>query len=145
MYQQDSRFSCWCLVSMLMVAPCGKWVQSHGPRWLFLMIRICQPICDRPELVPGTCVILIGWGGVERDEVIWRYCINIALALSKKNSCKSCKWKKLWSELQVKRKLWKMRKMREPILVSVSFLSLRRLSAGCAKWWLVQGNFGKQR
>jgi hypothetical protein len=37
---------------------------------LFLVIRTCQPISDRPELVPGACVNSdwMRWGGAERDE-----------------------------------------------------------------------------
>ena len=64
---------------------------------------------------------------MERDEVSCRYCINIALALSGESCAPSKKAvsKKLWSKLQVKQKL------REPVLVSVSFLSL--LVGDCGK------------
>ena len=48
--------------------PClSMWLQAWAAcqAGLFLVIGTCQPICERPELVPGACVNSdwMRWGG----------------------------------------------------------------------------------
>jgi hypothetical protein len=56
---------------------------------LFLMIQTCQPIGERPKLVPGACVNSdwMRWGGARRRGVgrsEESYCLALSLGRSQK-------------------------------------------------------------